>query len=47
MLNRRERIARRQAKKATRATEQGVAGHQAAMAALGRAVSKKDDRKNK
>lgn len=38
MLNRRERIARRQSKRAVRATEQGIAGHKAAMSAIHAAV---------
>lgn len=40
MSLRRELNKRRQARRASRATEQGVAGHQAAMAALGRASGK-------
>lgn len=40
MLNRRERTSRRQAARAARATEQGVAGHQAAMSAIAKAVYK-------
>lgn len=41
MSIRRELSKRRQARRAARATEQGVAGHQAAMAALSRAVEPK------
>lgn len=40
MSIRRELNKRRQARRAARATEQGVAGHQAAMAAIGRASGK-------
>lgn len=46
MLNRRELVSRRQAKRASRAAVEGVAGHQAAMAALGRASGWKGGKVN-